>query len=55
MLVMTGFRATGDEKWGEGEGEIKGDFGGMLRWGQDVREVHLAMKLKRKCNAIQGK
>lgn len=58
MVMMRRFRVTGEEKRGEGEGGMRVELGGT--WGrglgeQDVREVHLAMKLKRKCNAIQGK
>lgn len=50
VVVMTG--ARGHREGEEGSRVGHGDRG---EGAQDVREVHLAMKLKRKCNAIQGK
>ena len=55
VVVTRGFRATRSRRsvggrWGGGGGR---DVGMATR--QDVTEVHLAMKLKRECNAIQGK
>ena len=53
VMMMMGAWGRREEKRGEEWSRVgRGDRG---EGAQDVREVHLAMKLKRKRNAIQGK
>lgn len=55
MMMMMGARGRREEKRGEGEEWSRPGRGDRGEGAQDVREVHLAMKLKGKRNAIQGK